>query len=68
MKIADPTAKLGEDKACEFLKKLGYKIKEMTVTWIDKGDSKLSPMKDSLKMFNEVLKIKYNDMKGEYNP
>src|SRR3989338_4384953 len=28
-------------------KKLGYKIKEIPVTWIDKGNSKLSPMKDS---------------------
>lgn len=28
MKIADPTAKLGEDKACDFLKKIGYKIIE----------------------------------------
>ncbi len=26
MRIANPTARLGEDKACEFLKKLGYKI------------------------------------------
>lgn len=26
MKIANPTAKLGEDKACEYLKKLGFKI------------------------------------------
>ena len=28
MKIANPTAKLGEDKACEYLKKLGFKIIE----------------------------------------
>lgn len=26
MKITNPTAKLGEDKACEYLKKLGFKI------------------------------------------
>ncbi len=49
-------------------KKLGYKIKELPVTWTDKGDSKLSPVKDSLKMFNEILKIKYNEIKGEYKP
>lgn len=47
-------------------KKLGYKIKELPVAWIDKGDSKLSPMKDSIKMLNEVLKIKYNNWKDEY--
>ena len=28
MKISNPTAKLGEDKACEYLKKLGFKIIE----------------------------------------
>lgn len=28
MKIVNPTAKLGEDKACEYLKKLGFKIIE----------------------------------------
>jgi len=28
VKIANPTAKLGEDKACEYLKKLGFKIIE----------------------------------------
>lgn len=28
MKIVNPTAKLGEDKACEYLKKLSFKIIE----------------------------------------
>lgn len=28
MRIANPTARLGEDKACEYLKKLGFKILE----------------------------------------
>ena len=28
MKIVNPIAKLGEDKACEYLKKLGFKILE----------------------------------------
>ena len=28
MKITNPIAKLGEDKACEYLKKLGFKILE----------------------------------------
>ncbi len=28
MRITNPTAKLGEDKACEYLKKLGFKILE----------------------------------------
>ncbi len=28
MRIVNPTAKLGEDKACEYLKRLGFKIIE----------------------------------------
>ncbi|MBI4096675.1 MAG: YraN family protein [Candidatus Levybacteria bacterium] len=28
MRIANPTARLGEEKACEYLKKLGFKIIE----------------------------------------
>ena len=28
MRIVNPTAKLGEDKACEYLQKLGFKILE----------------------------------------
>lgn len=28
MKISNPTAKFGEDKACDYLKKLGFKIIE----------------------------------------
>ena len=49
-------------------KQLNLKIKEMPVTWIDKEGSTLSPIKESIRMLNEVLKIKYNDWKGEYKP
>ena len=49
-------------------KKLGYKIKELPVTWTDKEGSRLSPVKDSFRMLNEVAKIKYNEIKGEYKP
>jgi len=49
-------------------KELDYKIKELPVTWIDQAGSTLSPLKDSIRMLNEVLKIKYNQWKGEYKP
>ena len=49
-------------------KQLNFKIKELPVKWMDKGNSKLSPIKDSARMLNEVFKIKYNDWKGEYKP
>lgn len=39
-------------------KELGYKIQELPVTWIDKEGSKLSPIKDSIRMLNEIAKIR----------
>ncbi|MBI5797307.1 glycosyltransferase family 2 protein [Candidatus Woesearchaeota archaeon] len=47
-------------------KELGYKIKELPVTWEDKGDSKLAPIRDSAKMFQEIVKIKRNALQGKY--
>lgn len=48
-------------------KKLGFKIKEAPVTWVDQEGSKVSPIKDSIRMFREIVKIRYNNIKGEYN-
>lgn len=47
-------------------KKLGYKIKEVPVVWIDKEDSKVSPIKDSIKMLVDLFKIRYNNLLGKY--
>jgi len=49
-------------------KQLNYKVKEVPITWVDKDGSTVSPIKDSFRMFNEVMKIRYNKMKGEYKP
>ena len=47
-------------------KKFGYKIKEQPVTWLNVEGSKVSPLKDSIKMFFEILKIRWNDLVGRY--
>jgi len=47
-------------------KKLGYKIKELPVTWINPGGGTLT-WKAYLKTFLELLKIKWNLIKGKYN-
>ena len=41
-------------------KELGYRMKEVPVRWIDSPQSKVSPVKDSLKMFHDLLKLKFN--------
>lgn len=47
-------------------KKLGYKIKEIPVVWINKEGSTVKPLKDSFKMFFDLIKIRYNSLRGKY--
>jgi dolichyl-phosphate beta-glucosyltransferase len=47
-------------------KKLGYKIKEVPVIWIDKQGSTVNPIKDSIKMLIDLFRIKYNYFSGKY--
>ena len=46
-------------------KRLGYKIKELPVTWINPGESRVT-LKSYLKTFIELLKIKYNLITDKY--
>jgi len=47
-------------------KKLGYKIKELPVTWINPGESKVT-LKSYIRTFWELLKIKWNLITDKYN-
>ena len=47
--------------------KLGYKIAEVPVTWIDQKGSKVKIIRDSIKMFFDLIKIRLNDFLGKYN-
>ncbi|PIQ92722.1 MAG: hypothetical protein COV69_01620 [Parcubacteria group bacterium CG11_big_fil_rev_8_21_14_0_20_39_14] len=46
-------------------KKMGYKINEVPVTWINDPESKVK-LKGMVKMFFELLKIRQNLMTGKY--
>ncbi len=46
-------------------KKLGYKIKEIPITWINDPGSKVK-FKNMIKMFFEILKIRWNLILGKY--
>ncbi len=48
-------------------KKRGYKIKEVPIIWHHVQTSRVSPIKDSIRMFRDVLKIRLNDIRGVYN-
>lgn len=53
--------------------KSGYKIKEVTVDWINedtsitKGDNAARFKKESIQMIQEILRVKLNDLKGTYD-
>lgn len=46
--------------------KRGYAIKELGIPWYYQEESKVSPLKDTIKMFFEILQIRINDLKGVY--
>lgn len=47
-------------------KKMGYKIKEVPIIWHHVATSRVNPLKDSLRMFRDVIKIRLNDLLGVY--
>lgn len=50
--------------------KLGYRIKEVEVSWKDRDISKgkkKSYLKESKEMLGQILRVKLNDMRGLYN-
>lgn len=47
-------------------KKMGYRIKEMPVVWIDKDGSTVRPMRDGFTMITDLIKIAFNDIRKYY--
>ena len=47
-------------------KKYGYKIKEVPIAWHHVATSRVSPIKDSLRMLRDVIKVRLNDLRGVY--
>jgi dolichyl-phosphate beta-glucosyltransferase len=44
----------------------GYRIIEVPVNWTDIAGSKVNLMRDSLRMFADIFKIRYFDLTGAY--
>lgn len=47
-------------------RKLGYTIKQVPVTWVHVKTTRISPLKDSVRMALDVIKVRANDIKGKY--
>jgi len=44
----------------------GYRITEVTVNWSDQKGSKVRLIRDSVRMFMDLLKVRSNDLRGVY--
>jgi dolichyl-phosphate beta-glucosyltransferase len=49
-----------------YAKKLGFKIAEMPVEWNYVGTERVQIVKDSLAAIYDMLRIRWNDLKGKY--
>lgn len=47
-------------------RKNGYRVREVPVEWYHKPESKVNPLRDSMRMFRDVLKVRLNDWRGLY--
>lgn len=46
--------------------KRGYQIVEVPIDWYYRANSRISPLSDALDMFREVLRIRLNNRRGQY--
>lgn len=46
--------------------KAGFNIMEVPITWRNSADSRLNPVRDSLRMLREVITVRCNDWRGIY--
>jgi len=48
-------------------RRAGLKVQEVPVAWAHVEGTRLSPLRDGLRMFGEVLKIRWNAITGKYS-
>ena len=47
--------------------KRGYRIVEVPINWYYMANSRVRPIRDSIRMFREVLQVRINDWRGVYD-
>lgn len=58
----------GFDPEILFLaRKFGMKIEEVPVQWAHSGDTRIHPVRDGIRMFMEMLKIRWYSLTGKYD-
>lgn len=49
-------------------RKMGYKIKEVPIRWLNSPDSRVRIIEEPAKMFADLLRIRLNSIMGRYSP
>ena len=44
----------------------GYKLVEVPITWYYRPQTKINPLRDSINMFTEVMRVRLNSWRGRY--
>ena len=58
----------GFDPEILFLaRKLGFKVEEVPVLWGHSGGARINPVTDGARMFQEMLRVRWYSMTGEYD-
>jgi dolichyl-phosphate beta-glucosyltransferase len=47
-------------------RKRGFRITEVPIDWYYGASSKVSPVRDTIRMFQEVFQVRWNDLRGRY--
>jgi glycosyltransferase involved in cell wall biosynthesis len=48
-------------------RRFGFKVKEVPVVWAHVEGTRISPLRDGIRMFTEALQIRWNAMTGKYS-
>jgi dolichyl-phosphate beta-glucosyltransferase len=58
----------GFDPEILFLaRKFGFRVEEVAVVWGHSGDTRIHPLLDGARMFQEMLRIRWYDLTGKYD-
>jgi dolichyl-phosphate beta-glucosyltransferase len=49
-------------------RKFGYTVKEVPVQWAHREGTRISPLRDGIRMFFEMLRIRWYSLTGRYEP
>jgi dolichyl-phosphate beta-glucosyltransferase len=48
--------------------KLGFSVEEVPVEWSHREGTRINPLRDGIRMFVEMLAIRWNSLRGKYTP